>query len=74
MKTILLFESAYINYVCLIGFGLVSFTLCQCQHDNGYIIDGRSQIEVHTGEMTQVLNARSSYWSPMQVLTEVDVP
>jgi len=30
-----------------------------CQHDNGYM-DGRSQIEVHTDERTQVHSAQSS--------------
>ena len=30
-----------------------------CQHDNDYM-DGRSQIEVHTDERTQVYSAQSS--------------
>jgi len=57
-----------------LGFGLIH--LCPCRRDNGYI-DGQSQIKVHTNERTQVHSAQAlslPWWSPMQVLTEVDVP
>jgi len=38
---------------------MVWFILRPCQHDNGYI-DGRSQIQVHTDEQTQVHSVQSS--------------
>jgi len=51
------------------------YILRPCQHDNSYI-DGRSQIKVHIDEQIQVHSAQSSHHlqSPIQVLTEVDVP
>jgi len=53
---------------------LVWFILRPCQHDDGYI-DGHSQIEVHADQWTQVYTAPGlPRWSPIQVLTEVDVP
>jgi len=53
--------------------GLIRFILRPCQHDNDNI-DGRSQIQVHTDERTQVHSALSTLMSPIQVLTELDVP
>jgi len=51
-----------------------SFYVPRCQHDNGYI-DGRSHIQVHTDEWTYRFTALGlPWWSPIQVLTEVDVP
>jgi len=40
---------------------------------DGYI-DDRSQIQVHTDERTPVHSARLPWWSPIQVLSEVNVP
>jgi len=39
--------------------GLVRFNLRPCQHDNGFIV-GRSQIDIHTDELTHVHRAQSS--------------
>jgi len=55
---------------------LIWFILHPCQHDIGYI-DGRSQIKIHTGELTQVHSARSSLMVTNQgrrALTSVNVP
>jgi len=48
-------------------------SLCQCQHDNGYI-DDRSQILVNTDECTYVTSALFSMVAPIHVLTKDDVP
>jgi len=41
-----------------VGWNNVWLILRPCQHDNGYIY-GRSQIQVHTDERTQIHSAQS---------------
>jgi len=59
------------NHVRLIHKRTVCFGLIQ--RDNGYIDGWSHQIQVHTDERTKCTAPSLSWWSPIQVLTAVDV-
>jgi len=58
--TICMFASTSTHYNFSIFLIIFSIDLRPCQPDNGYYMDGRSQIKVHIDEWTRVHRAQSS--------------